>query len=524
MVNLRLCTASKACLRITALRRIAAFFLSTMVTQFGWAEQVSNQFSYSSSVSEDGNGPLDLFAELNYDSARDDAPIAVVMHGYSPTTGNFSNVRANAQRLRDAGFFAISVAMRGRDGSDGVRDSGGVEIYDIYDAVEAVKSAYPDLVDETNIHITGYSGGGGNTMSALTKFPDYFRLGSSYFGISDYGFDQSSGWYFNGAASNHQSRLRADIGNPTLDSPIIEDRYHARASNLASKNNPYSEIHLFVNSNEPTCPPVNVTSYRDNAVSAAVTEGEFDNIHLHIPSTSGTYEDFNGNGVNDSGEMQWWPHGFPDADEQHAAESWYLDRLLAGSIPEPVLNTEDELFVAGFVKTKKFELWLGDGANAAGQMQYSLSPTEKSFSLQILSNNRGIETQLSVDTSDMQGQEVDVLLNGMHVESLSISDEYQSTSLRHNDTLLLRLAKEGDYDRDGTVGLKDYEYWRSTFGSTVDLLADGNKDGIVDLVDYTIWRNNFGTSGVAVPTTNVPEPAALLLAATAVFTHVFVCR
>ena len=60
------------------------------------------------------------------------------MHGYSAGS-DIASIRPNAQRLRDAGFFAISVTMRGREGSQGVRDSGGVEVYDIYDAAEAVK-------------------------------------------------------------------------------------------------------------------------------------------------------------------------------------------------------------------------------------------------------------------------------------------------------------------------------------------------------------------------------------------------
>ena len=46
-------------------------------------------------------GPsIDLKAELNFDDALTDAPIFVVMHGFSPATGNFTNVRAGAQRLR----------------------------------------------------------------------------------------------------------------------------------------------------------------------------------------------------------------------------------------------------------------------------------------------------------------------------------------------------------------------------------------------------------------------------------------
>ena len=100
---------------------------------------------------------------------------------------------AMAQARR--GFVSILVAMRGRDGSEGTRDSGGLEIYDIYDAVEHIKAEplFAGKLDPTNLHISGYSGGGGNVMSALTKFPDYFNLGAAFFGMSDYGYDPRTG-------------------------------------------------------------------------------------------------------------------------------------------------------------------------------------------------------------------------------------------------------------------------------------------------------------------------------------------
>jgi alpha/beta superfamily hydrolase len=120
--------------------------LFVLIFLFGWiagigsAANVRTTYRYSSTITSDNDGPLDLLAELNYNDAQSNAPIMVVMHGYSPATGTFTQVRNNAQRLRDDGFFAISVAMRARDGSDGVRDSGGLEVHDIYDAVQAVKA------------------------------------------------------------------------------------------------------------------------------------------------------------------------------------------------------------------------------------------------------------------------------------------------------------------------------------------------------------------------------------------------
>ena len=417
--------------------------------------------TYQSTISSDGNGPLDLVAELNYDTGFVNAPIVVVMHGYSPATGNLGGVRANAQRLRDSGFFAISVAMRGRDGSDGSRDSGGLEIYDIYDAVEHVKSAYSQSVDPDNVHITGYSGGGGNTMSALTKFPDYFRVGSAFFGMSDYGYDHSDGWYFDGASSSHQAQMNTDIGNPTLGDPDVDDKYAARASNLASKNNPYSEIHLFVNYTETTCPPINDTTYRNYAIANESFSGEFDNITAHIGGY-GLYEDFNQNGVNEPNELQSWPHGFPSSDQQHAAEGWYLDRLFKGQIPQPVLNSSDLLYVAGYVKTKPFSLWIDEGNNAAAELNYTLASDHKEFILTMLTNNKTLDSEIKVDTSDMAGR-VSAEVNGTLVSEFEGGGIFTYSTLKDGDTLELILEPCGqwgynpmDFNFDCTVNLADF--------------------------------------------------------------------
>jgi hypothetical protein len=400
------------------------------------AANVQSNFWYQSTVSTDANGPLDLLAELNYDNARANAPIAVVMHGYSNGNG-VANVRSPAQRLRDNGFFAISVAMRGRDGSDGVRDSGGLEIHDIYDAVEAMKAnpSFVGLIDPTNVHITGYSGGGGNVMSALTKFPDYFRAGASFFGMSDYGHDLTNGWYNNGAGGR-TSQLNTDIGNPNSGGSAVLDRYLARASNLTAKNNPYSEIHLFVNVNETICPPWNNTSYRDNAVAAESSPGEFDNITVHIGGL-GSYQDFNNNSLNDANELQDWPHGVPDANRQDAGELWYRNRLLSGSIPQPVLNNADVLRVAGYVKTSKFGLWLGNGQNAAADLTYSLSSGLKSFTFDIVSSNTSVTGTLTVNTADMAGRQVSVEIDDAVVGSFTGGGIYTHSGLGDGEMLEL---------------------------------------------------------------------------------------
>lgn len=512
-------------------RNLAAAVLAAVLPGVSaWAAPVNEQlFVYQSTLSSDQNGPLDLTAELNYDSGYTDAPIAVLMHVFSLNENALEYNRAQAQHLRDKGFFVVTVAMRGRAGADGVRDTGGLEIYDIYDAVEAVRANFADKVDDGNVHITGYSGGGGNVMSALTKFPDMFRLGSSFFGMSDYGYDPVTGWYHDGAnlkADGSQVSpprtdiLDADIGDPTTGDPLVLDRYLARASNYASKNNPYSEIHLFYNSDELISPPVNNTSYRDMAVAAASFPGEFDNIILHEgDSTGGTYVDFDGSGTNDPDEQQNWVHGPLSGDAQDAGEQWYVGRLLDGSIPQPVLNTKDELFVAGFVVTRPFRLFLGSGEDTAGALKYELSPSVKTFALDILTSDLTKTGVLNVDTADMAGQSVELRVNGVRQDTFIGGGVYEVSGFGDGGSVVLSLisALLADVDLDGDVDDGDIGASFSNFtgplgasGGRLTWEGDFDGDGDVDDVDLAAAFSGF-TGPTPGQSVTVPEPGGLVL-------------
>lgn len=84
----------------------------------------------------------------------------------------------------------------------------------------------------------------------------------------------------------------------------------------------------------------------------------------------------------------------------------------------------------------------------------------------------------------------------------------------------------GDYDFDGDVDADDYDEWRENFGSTTNLMADGNDNGIVDAADYTIWRNHLGTMAATNSSSaaTVPEPTSAFLLLVAVTIAVFGVR
>ncbi len=66
----------------------------------------------------------------------------------------------------------------------------------------------------------------------------------------------------------------------------------------------------------------------------------------------------------------------------------------------------------------------------------------------------------------------------------------------------------GDYDHDGVIDAADYEVWRSAYGSTELLNADGNGDGVIDAADYVVWRDAFAAAASA---SRIPEPAGCVL-------------
>lgn len=225
---------------------------------------------------------LSLEMDVSYNASSSALPVVLLLHGHTTTVPD-----GIIQRFATKGVFAIRTYKRGFGNSQGSPDDGGKEVYDFRDAVEYVKNNYGQYIDEDNINVIGYSGGGGNTYGLITRFPDYFNTATVFFGMSDYGYNSTYGWYTNGATGTQQTIMQTRIGGTPAS---VLDNYYSRAFYLGAKNNPYTNIQLFYDTAETNVPQSHATQY--TTVSGA--EG-FTNVTTRISTAATTTTDLDDN-------------------------------------------------------------------------------------------------------------------------------------------------------------------------------------------------------------------------------------
>ncbi|MCS7073451.1 MAG: S9 family peptidase [Bacteroidia bacterium] len=397
------------------------------------AKDITDILIYSSSISQYQQEPLYLRAELNWNDTVQFAPMVVIMHGFSPATGNFESMRPYAQWFRSKGMVAISVSMRGRDGSQGKRDSGGLEIYDIYDAIEATKKKLIGKVNPNKILIVGFSGGGGNVFSAVTRFPDYFRAAAAFFPMTDYGWDTTNAWFFKGASENHQKQLIQDIGDPRSLDPNVRLKYLARSAVRAAINPKQTEFHAFVNVQETICPKENLIAYEQVMKTVLKTELPF---HIHYGGV-GIYEDLNRNGKKEKDEHITFPHDGFTIRNLEIAGLWFLDRFLNDKIKQPVILQSDSLWISGFLKTKAFEVWVGDGQEAASAITYQLQEDKLEFRLHTPIRH-SIPMRMLIPTNQLKGKKWSVLINGYRKQIVATGEMISLSDLKDKDEIIIQ--------------------------------------------------------------------------------------
>ncbi|TMV52690.1 hypothetical protein FE783_00390 [Paenibacillus mesophilus] len=131
--------------------------------------------------------------------------IVVGTHGWHASLSRYRPMEEPDPNNR---YLRIEVDMRGRAFSDGAADCNGWELLDVIDAVEYAKEQYKEyIVDPEVVYFESGSGGGGNGMAIVGKFPDYFAAATAFCGISDYGM-----WYDNDTVGEFRDDMDVWIG------------------------------------------------------------------------------------------------------------------------------------------------------------------------------------------------------------------------------------------------------------------------------------------------------------------------
>ena len=291
-------------------------------------------------------GALALRAHVVFPSDGQDLPIIILMHGFGGSGEHIST--ATRSRYAGYGAFVLVVEMRGRGGSGGTPDLGGLEIQDIVDAVDYVKANYAAQVDAEQVHIVGYSGGGGNALSCITKFPDSFNSAVSFFGIGDY-----AAWY-PVAGAERQASMDAWVGGSPAAMP---DHYTARKSLDAIPNYSGGFLSLFHDTADGIVPVTQSDAVRDALDAAAMTNYAYSR--------------------SQPGDALRWQHAYPDQQpDLIVAEDQFIPALVAKSHPVWTVPASGTLQVAGYLDTKRFRVALGALDDEAGAITYDSATRE----------------------------------------------------------------------------------------------------------------------------------------------------
>ncbi|WP_409345056.1 alpha/beta hydrolase family protein [Paenibacillus sp. MBLB4367] len=163
---------------------------------------------------------------MNVIKPEQPSPMLVQLHGWHMSMPEPCKRESPVAGCR---YLVVQVDMRGRAFSEGSPDCNGHELIDIYDAVRFVREQYPDYLSDPGIvHLEGGSGGGGNALAMINKFPDLFASATALYGISDY-----AEWYAGDRVGEFRDEMDVWIGSPPWNDA---ERYAARSGAYLAAN------------------------------------------------------------------------------------------------------------------------------------------------------------------------------------------------------------------------------------------------------------------------------------------------
>lgn len=298
---------------------------------------VSETITFASTINPELNALTGRI--MYYKRARSPMPVLMLMHQF---TGAYTDLDIGYLiRLARRRIFVVAINMRGHGTDAGAPDASGREVYDIYDALQYVRTTYPTLASPDYAAIAGCSGGGGNTFACIAKFPDAWTVAAEYSGMSDY-----ETWH-DTAAAGAKSTVETRVGGTPA---AVPNNYKARDHRDAAKNFSGGFLYMY---HDPTDAIVNVAqSQMVDAILTGLGRTNYAVKYLaygHGLGFGGYFQD----SLVAKEETDW---AGAVASKTHAV--W--------TIPDT-----GTVVVSGYIKTKRFTIWLGDGTAAAATIAYN---------------------------------------------------------------------------------------------------------------------------------------------------------
>jgi len=262
-------------------------------------------------------------------------------HGDAKHGGHPDDVKT----VEDAGWFVIEPDMRGRGDSTGKPDANGWELQDAVDAVLFAQREYASSVaTPESVYLTGGSGGGGNVLGLLGKFPDFFCTAVCEAGLSDYGL-----WYEHDAVGEFRDELEGKgwIGG----SPATNAEAYASRGGLTTVENLLTPLAMTHGELDTRCPVEQARRYIDKA---------------RLLGKSRLIDYFEMKGVAATGG-----HFGGITAEQEARRRALVDRQLAPPRKPLLVPSCGRMAVAGYLRTKAFTVDF-DSADRVGAIDYDL--------------------------------------------------------------------------------------------------------------------------------------------------------
>lgn len=337
----------------------------------------TSSFTYSSTIDP---SITDLYGEISIPSTGGPFPVLWYGHGYTASeTSSQAGATGVPQDFREimatnGGFAVVVLGLRQRDNAGGHQDDGGRETHDIADGIRYVWANYSSQTITNNLVAAGGSGGGGNNYNLLMKHPDLARYYVVYFGISDYGYKTNLMTYSGNGVSWWDQQHPALLSDSSFGARGVMARntMYPRTSGGGFSGNPYDSFQ-----------PYWLNNYRSRCAVEGVPKNLFPATwiwfaHNNLDTT--VFPDCSyamTNALTLAGVTNWtarfsdtlYPHGtihvLPDGWSEWSPQG------TNGSYPVWTVPTTATCRIMGYMETKRFSIWLGNGTNGVADLTYN---------------------------------------------------------------------------------------------------------------------------------------------------------